>query len=1046
LAFFGLLSTAHRTRHLSEALGWEDSPVAACSSCGAPLPGAARFCPNCGAPAAEERPSEERKLATVLFADLVGSTEMAGARDAERTRVLLNRFYDAMAGEIAEAGGTIEKFIGDAVVAAFGAPVAQEDHAARALHAALSMQQTLEEIFGDGLRLRIGVNTGDVVVGEPRVGSSFVTGDAVNVAARLEQGATPGEILVGERTVSGARNAFEFGPARMIEAKGKKGGVACRRLLRAAASGPEVFVGRFVGREPELKALREAYGRAFETKRPTLVSILGEPGIGKSTLVREFRRWLGAQSPAPVERAGRCRPFGQASAYSPLGDFVRGDPDLAERWPILRITLGQPAPPGLHPLEVVQRLRGAWIELLDELAAAEPLVVLVEDLHWAEPELLDLLGATGEARGPLLVLGTAREAIELPAETIALEALPPEDASRIVDGLAPETLTEDLRAFVVERSDGNPLFVEEIVRMLADRGVTDEIPRDLVVPDTVQALLAERIDLLPPVEKSALQAAAAIGRTFAAAAVRELIEEEPRLEALAERGFVRSGGAELAFIHALTREVAYASLTTPTRARLHARYAEWLEAVSGGQDEDAAELAHHYAEAVRPEDVDLAWPEEEGEVSRLRRQAVSWLRRAATLAAGRYEMREAVALLERAVELEADPCTRRGIWEQIARANVLYFDGKAFAAAMEEAVALAEGDDELAGLHAELAFQTMARAGMWGTPPPSDLVGGWISSALELAAPDSPARAKALVARCYSDYDKSAGDAAEASRIAERDGDPLLRSYGYDVQALVSFVRGEYPRALEWCRRRAAIAGDLDDPDAEAYVYAAGVNPAVACGELEEARRYALRQHEVTASLSPHHRLHGLSGMLELEELLGDWAAALALEQTVQSAVAENRATPCIRNSRSLLVCALAHAHVGNDEESRRLEEEGEANAMTGYGTVLDTPRLQLALHRGDLEAVESLLGKPAVRATNWFYLSSMAAHLDGLAAIGTRERLEKEAAPLLQSETYLEPFALRALGLVREDETLVARAAERFEALGLAWHAARTRGLQSSQ
>jgi class 3 adenylate cyclase len=1021
--------------------------VAACSSCGAPLPGGARFCPNCAAPVAKERPSEERKLATVLFADLVGSTGMTGAQDAERTRALLNRFYDAMAAEIADAGGTIEKFIGDAVVAAFGAPVAQEDHADRALHAALSMRGTLERMFGDTLRLRIGVNTGDVVVGEPRVGSSFVTGDAVNVAARLEQGAKPGEILVGDRTVFATRDAFEFGPAPMIEAKGK-GGVACRRLLRAAASGPEVSApgDRFVGRERELQALRDAYRHALETERPVLVSILGEPGIGKSTLVREFRRWLGTQSPPPVERAGRCRPFGQASAYSPLGDVVRGHPDLAERWPILGIALGQPAPLDLHPLAVVQRLHGAWVEFLDELAAPGPLVVLVEDLHWAEPELLELLGATGRAQGPLLVLGTARDAIELAAEAIALEALPPEEVSRIVDGLASETLAEDLRAFVVERSDGNPLFVEEIMRMLADRGVTDAIPQDLVVPDTVQALLAERIDLLAPAEKAALQAAAVIGRTFRGDAVRELISDQPRFDTLAERGFVRGTAAEFVFMHALTRDVAYGSLTTPTRARLHARYAEWLEVEGGGRDEDAAALAHHYAEGVRPEDFDLAWPSEEAEAGRLRGRAVTWLRRAATLAAGRYEMREAVALLERAVELEVDPRARREIWEEIAHANVLYFDGRAFASAMEEAIALADGGESLAALQAELAFQTMARAGMWGTPPPSDLVGGWISSALELAPPGSPARAKALVARCYSDYDKSAEDAADASRIAERAGEPLLRSYGYDVQALVSFVSGEYPQALEWCRRRAAIAGELDDPDAEAYVYAAGVNPAVACGELEEARRYALLQQEVTATLSPHHRLHGVSGVLELEELLGDWPAALALQGAVQRAVVENRATPCVRNSRSLLICALAHAHLGNGEESRRLEQEGEANSMTGYGTVLDTPRLLLALHRGDLAAVESLLGEPAVRVSNWFYLSSMAAHLDGLAALGKRERVEAEAAAVLQPGTYLEPFALRALGLVREDETLIHRAAKRFEAFGLGWHAARTRALQSVQ
>lgn len=1021
--------------------------MAACLSCGAPLPGGARFCPNCAAPVTEERPSEERKLATVLFADLVGSTEMAGAQDAERTRALLTRFYDAMAAEIAEAGGTIEKFIGDAVVAAFGVPVAQEDHADRALHAALSMRGTLEQIFGDTVRLRIGVNTGEVVVGEPRVGSSFVTGDAVNVAARLEQGAKPGEILVGERTVAVARTDFQFGPATTIEAKGKAEGVACRHLIEVVTPAAELDkLGTFVGREPELDAIRAAYARAEETLRPVLVTILGEPGIGKSTLVRAFRRWLATRSPRPVVRIGRCRSFGQASAYSPLGEVVGGHPDLVERWPILGVALGQPAPPELHPLEVVQRLREAWVERLEELAAAGPLVVLMEDLHWAEHELLELLAAVPRVQGTFLLVGTARYEVELAAQAITLDALPSRDALRMVDGLASETLAQDVRQFVVERSDGNPFFVEEIMRMLADRGVTDAIPQDLVVPDTVQALVAERIDLLAPAEKAALQAAAVIGRTFGAEAVRELVSGEPRFDTLAERGFLRGAAPELVFMHALTREVAYGSLTTPTRARLHGRYAEWLEAEGGGRDEDAALLAHHYAEAVRPEDVDLVWLSEAAEAGRLRGRAIAWLRRAATLAVSRYELREAVTLLERAVELEADPRLRREIWEEIAHANVLYFDGRAFVSAMEEAIALADDGRSLAALQAELAFQTMSRAGMWGTPPRSDLVGDWISGALELAPPDSPARAKALVARCYSDYDKSAEDAAEASRIAERVGGPLLRSCGYDVQALVSFVRGEYPKALEWCRRRAAIAGELEDPDAEAFVHAAGVNPAVACGELEEARRYALRQQEVTASLSPHHRLHGISGVLELEELLGDWPAALTLQEAVQHAVAENRATPCIRNSRSLLVCALAHAHLGNEVESRRLEEQAEENAMTGYGTVLDTPRLLLALRRGDLAAVESLLGEPAVRSSNWFYLSSMAAHLDGLAALGKRERVETEAASARQPGTYLEPFALRALGLVREDETLLERAAEHFEALGLGWHAAGTRALQSSQ
>src|SRR4051794_13502834 len=334
--------------------------MAACSSCGSPLPGGARFCPNCAAPVADERPSEERKLATVLFADLVGSTEMASSQDAERTRALLTRFYDAMAAEIAQAGGTIEKFIGDAVVAAFGAPVAQEDPADRALHSARSMRSTLEKMFGDELRLRFGVNTGEVVVGQPRVGSSFVTGDAVNVAARLEQAAEPGEILVGERTAAIVRGAFEFDEPVKIAAKGKAAGILCRRLVRALSrAGPRSaseLRKSFVGRELELAALRKAFAGVAAAQRPDLVTIVGEPGIGKTTLVREFREWLGTQSPEPLGRVGRCRSYGQGNAYWPLGEVVREHFGLVEsdspetirsrlgRRLILGLTLGLEAP------------------------------------------------------------------------------------------------------------------------------------------------------------------------------------------------------------------------------------------------------------------------------------------------------------------------------------------------------------------------------------------------------------------------------------------------------------------------------------------------------------------------------------------------------------------------------------------------------------------------------------------------------------------------------------------------------------------------------
>jgi len=302
--------------------------MAACVQCGAAVPADARFCPGCAAPVEQRSdPSEERKLATVLFADLVGSTELAGSQDPERTRALLDRFYDAMASEIERAGGTVEKFVGDAVMAAFGAPAALEDHAERALHAALAMQHRLGELFGVRLALRIGVNTGEVVVGRAREGSSFVTGDAVNVGARLEQAAAPGEILVGERTAAAVRGAFELEEPVTIAAKGKPGGIVSRRLVRALSLMRPRGVGGlrpvFVGRERELEQLRAVYEQVVNAGEPYLVTIMGDAGVGKTRLIRELWTWLAAQEPQPLQRTGRCLSYGHGITYWPLAEVLR---------------------------------------------------------------------------------------------------------------------------------------------------------------------------------------------------------------------------------------------------------------------------------------------------------------------------------------------------------------------------------------------------------------------------------------------------------------------------------------------------------------------------------------------------------------------------------------------------------------------------------------------------------------------------------------------------------------------------------------------------
>ena len=370
-------------------------------------------------------PAEERKLATVLFADLVGSTALAGDQDPERVRALLDRFYDAMAAEVERAGGTVEKFVGDAVMAAFGAPAAHEDDAERALHVALGMQRRMAELFGGRLALRIGVNTGDVVVGRPREGSSFVTGDAVNVCARLEQAAAPGEILVGERTVAAARGAFEFAEPVRVEAKGKPEGVVCRRLVRALSlvrpRGISGLQPVFVGRGRELADLQRAYGLVVTTARPHLVTVAGDAGVGKTRLVGEFWRWLGGDRHRPLLRSGRCLSYGHGITYWPLGEVLKEHFRILDSDPAdvmagrvagregLGLTLGLAPPEGMHPLTVRDRLQTAWVGFLQELTSERPVVVLVEDLHWAGDELCDLLAMLAErVAGPLLLVVTGR--------------------------------------------------------------------------------------------------------------------------------------------------------------------------------------------------------------------------------------------------------------------------------------------------------------------------------------------------------------------------------------------------------------------------------------------------------------------------------------------------------------------------------------------------------------------------------------------------------------------------------------------------------------
>jgi class 3 adenylate cyclase/tetratricopeptide (TPR) repeat protein len=1050
-----------------------------CLKCGAENPEGAKFCSNCATPILREEVREERKLATVLFADLVGSTSLADEQDPERTRQMLNRFYDAMTNEVERYGGTVEKFAGDAVMAAFGAPAALEDHAERALHAGLAMHDRLKELFGGRLALRIGVNTGDVIVGRPREGSSFVTGDAVNVAARLEQAAQPGETIAGERTVAAALGAFEFGDPAVIEAKGKPEGVPARRVLRTLSimrpRGLRGMPSVFIGREADLAELRDQYASVAAAGVPHLVSILGDAGVGKSRLMRELQDWLTAQSSPPIHRTGRVLSYGKGTTYWPMAEVLKqhfgmSESDSAETitaklvdHPYLGLTLGIASEEELHPLVARERLHDAWVAFLEDLAGKRPVVLLIEDAHWAEDQLCDLIDTlVGQVSGPLLVLVTARPEMldRRPAwggawgrtSAMRLDALPPADTGRLLGELLGAEIPENIRSLVVDRAEGNPFFVEELIATFVDRGVLQrengswtfgQLPEGFSVPDSVQAVLAARIDLLPDAEKEALQAAAVIGRTFWTGPMYELVAgARPDVSVLEEREFIRRrptstlpGEREYVIKHALTREVAYGSLPRVRRAQLHADFAAWLDRRMDGRDELAPMLAHHYATAVRPEDLDLAWAGRESEVEQLSAKAVSWLRKAAELAIGRYEIDDGITMLRRAVELEPVHARQAELWYAIGHASALKYDGEALVAAMDRALELGASPGEV---YPELAVQWAQRSGMWQSRLDDSLTAGWVTRALADSEDGTPARVRALVAKSLGHEDLDAARAALA--LADRLDDPVLRSDALGALEGVLQEKGLFAEALQAAATRDDLLPLIADPDRVADAFFMSADLYAALGRLADTRTMTDRMEETVAGLTPHHRVHGLEMRLILESAVADWEAVRQLTQPGEEMIEANLATPCPFNRGVLIILATAWTYAGNAAEADRLLARAEEVGMGTY-LIINTPHwLSLAIAHHDLAEIRRLIDsiQPAwLTAGRWQLWASL---FDGLVEVDDRERIEAEALQWLDRDLYVTSFATRALAVARRDPVLLDQAATQFERMGLERHAQQTR------
>jgi hypothetical protein len=477
--------------------------------------------------------------------------------------------------------------------------------------------------------------------------------------------------------------------------------------------------------------------------------------------------------------------------------------------------------------------------------------------------------------------------------------------------------------------------------------------------------------------------------------------------------------------------VAYGALPKAERARRHAAYADWLQG-EDASDGVAGKLAYHYAEAVEPAIADLAWRDRDQDAARLRASALRWVRRAAELALSRFDLDDALGLLERAAELTPGDAE---LWHSIARVNALKFDGTAFWESMQKTLELTTGEAERGELYAELSFESTMRGAMWKVAPDWAMVSGWIGQALEHAPRDSRAYAYALVGKSMLEDDITAAERAIA--IAERLDDVELLSFGLSAHSANAQSIADFATAAESELRRLGLVPRITDPDHLALIHWGSATAKLGLGQLDDAEHHALRHEAIAARLTPHHEVHAIGNLVTLDEAAGRWDRLHERTEWSERAVAANADTPCVYNPRNLLACAVACAALGLDDEARRLEAEESALGFEGYDFWLDPLRARLALIRGELDRVEALLaGSEKWSWQVYNFVSSIATRLDALVAVGRAEDAVEDAERYAIPGTYLEPFALRTLGIARGDSALVAQAQTCFEAMGLYWYA----------
>jgi class 3 adenylate cyclase/tetratricopeptide (TPR) repeat protein len=1064
------------------------------------------------------------KLVTVLFADVVGSTARAEKLHPEDVRALMSDYFGAMAKEIQAEGGTVEKFVGDAIMAVFGVPTAHEDDAVRAVRAARRMLTRLRSWndsrdAGQRIEIQVGLNTGEVVASGAVGGDLLVTGDAVNVAARLEQAAEPGTILVGERTARAVRPYFDLRRIEPLALKGKEEAVTAW-VVEDEREAPEPrgvpgLHAPLVGRENELAFLRAAWAQVCGEGRPHLVTLLGDAGVGKSRLAREFLSTLDVDAKVVV---GRCLPYGEGVTLWPLAEILKAeavvldtdpadvavakiaelveagiDPELAgERArtvAALASTLGlQTAddPLGaLDPRDLYRERLVAWRALLTSMARAAPVVAVVEDIHWADATMLDVLDELAErVEGPILLLCPARPDLlrsrpewgggRRSFSSLPLDPLSSEESARLVSFLLDvDELPDSVRARILERSEGNPFFLEEIVRHLIDNGLVvrgngrwraQTGIGDVEIPDNVQSVILARLDLLSPEEKRVVQRAAVIGRVFWDGAVArlaaiddldEILRTLRRRELVLDRLSSSIGGqAEYMFKHVLIRDVAYESLPRKERSRAHAETAAWIEETSGERAGEFAELlAYHYDAALS-----LA-PEDD-----LRGKARGSCLTAAQNALRRFAIEQGERFALRAVELSEGAAERVEALEALGDLYNIAFNGdgafRAYRDALEE---LPAGDTDFARLAGKSALFGARWIGTGHDLAPTDEVSGIIEAGLEAAGPDSDReRTLLLIDKGFllAEREQGRGRVAEtavrdAVRAAERLDDADLLSAALDLLQAWEKSGGRYGEAHRLTLRRLKLVPRMADVKEIGDTYAMAADCAQNLGRYAEAEASATACIERARGVDSGSYLHGLTWRVAARFMLGKWDEAVADQAELERLAAQDpRELPAGYTMRAYTLRALCHELRGEADEADRYIDVARRyfdllRRRSTRPSVHAQP-LSLALaHRGLFE--EAVAVCPLIPHTQGSGLTlqvlceivAAQENWDEASGVVAAAREEAEIGEQLSLPLYadrLEGRMAAAAGDVEQAAVLLRRSADGFAGLGARWEEACSR------